>query len=217
MKLSENELQQLAAHLKCPDGDEGLKVAEMMNSSNANVIAKSIKALNISTGDTILEAGPGNAAHVSAIIGSVPEIVYEGIDISPTMVKEAQERYKLYGNINFRLSGSGEIPFENSFFTKALTVNTIYFWEDARAYANEIARVLKKGGLAVIGFRPKNIMEKMPFTKYGFTMFEPEDVRELMAGAGLEFVSETIENEYFTAPNGNEIESGFAVSVFKKV
>ena len=41
----------------------------------------------------------------------------------------------------------------------------------------EIHRVLKPGGKFYTGIRDKESMKKMPFTEFGFTMYDEEDWR----------------------------------------
>ena len=40
----------------------------------------------------------------------------------------------------------------------------------------EIKRILKPNGEFVLAFIPKNTMEKIPFSKYGFELYENEDL-----------------------------------------
>ena len=90
MKLSDAELQQLAAQLSNPKGEKGIQVAEMMNFTNSGLISKAIELLNITNENRILEIGPGNGSHVGSIIKN-ENTVYYGIDISETMIAEAKK------------------------------------------------------------------------------------------------------------------------------
>ncbi|MEL1245910.1 methyltransferase domain-containing protein [Flavobacterium sp. DGU11] len=212
--LSETELEELAAQLRCPDGENGLKVGEMMNFTNSNMIAKAIVGLHLTEGDEILEIGPGNGMHTKEIIYSAEEINYRGIDISPAMVKEAQKRNKGLSTVSFQLTDGEKIPYGECRFSKILTTNTVYFWNDPHAYANEIARVLKPGGIAVIGFIPESTMRHIPFAKYGFTLYDIETVARLMETAGLEVVSVNTEKEFVTSER--QIEREFVIFTAKK-
>ncbi|AWH86483.1 class I SAM-dependent methyltransferase [Flavobacterium album] len=215
-QLSETELQELAAQLRCPNGEDGLKVGEMMNFTNSNMIAKAIESLHLTDGDDVLEIGPGNGMHVKEIIYSGEEINYRGIDISPDMVKEAQKRNKGLSAVAFQLADGETIPYGESRFDKVLTTNTIYFWKDPQAYASEIARVLKPGGMVSIGFIPKSTMQHIPFAKYGFTLYDVETVKGLMATAGLEAISAVTEKEFVTGGSGQQIEREFVIFTAKK-
>lgn len=217
MKLSETELQELAQQLRCPDGDNGLKTAEMMNFTNSNIISKTIESLNLKNDDAVLEIGPGNGAHIKEVIQAAANIEYKGIDISETMVAESQKINADYDNVSFRLTDGEHIPFSENQFDKIFTCNTIYFWKDPQDYANEIARVLKEHGTVCIGFIPKSTMQKIPFAKYGFTLYDIETVTGLMETSGLIVVSAITDTEMVMGNNGQEIEREFVVLTAKKI
>jgi ubiquinone/menaquinone biosynthesis C-methylase UbiE len=216
MKLSETELQELARQLRCPDGDNGLKVGEMMNFTNSNIITKTIASLGLKDLDSVLEIGPGNGAHVKDII-AVANVAYFGIDISETMVAEAEKRNSDSYNASFRHTDGEHIPFSENHFDAVFTCNTIYFWKDPQDYANEIARVLKANGVVSIGFIPKSTMEKIPFAKYGFTLYDTETVSSLINNAGLTVTSTLTDTEMVLSNNGEQIEREFVILIAKKL
>lgn len=206
MKLSETELEQLARQLRCPDGTDGIKVAEMMNFTNSNIISKAIDSLQVKPNDIILEIGPGNARHVKDIIRKAENINYYGIDISETMVAEARKLNQGISNAHFTLSDGATIPFKDSYFNKVFTVNTIYFWENPAAYVNEISRVLQSGGMLSIGFIPKSTMKHIPFAKYGFTLYDIETVRGILKANGFIDIDAITETELIKNNSGENIE-----------
>jgi len=211
MKLTETQLQQLAAQLRCPDGEGGLKVAEMMTVTNANIINKTIASLDLNTTDSILEIGPGNANHVKAISAIADGAKYVGIDISPAMIAEATRLNAGLANVNFLLTDGNSIPFGDSQFNKLFTANTIYFWQHPQDYANEIARVLQPGGLAAIAFIPKSTMQYIPFAKFGFTLYDAETVANLLTSAGLTVIDTILKTEFVTSNSGEKIEREFVI------
>jgi len=206
MKLTETELQELARQLRCPEGDDGVKVGEMMNFTNSNIILKTIESLNPGNGDTILEIGPGNGSHVKDIIKAGSAVIYHGIDISPTMINEAQKLNAGLKHVSFHLSDGTSIPFENNTFDRIFTTNTIYFWKSPKAYIKEIARVLKPGGVLSIGFIPKSTMEKIPFAKFGFTIYDAQMVTELLEYAGFIIEDILADTEFVLSNTGEKIE-----------
>ncbi|MES2485270.1 MAG: methyltransferase domain-containing protein, partial [Bacteroidota bacterium] len=104
------------------------------------------------------------------------------------------------------LTDGKTIPFGNAVFSQVATANTIYFWEDPQAYATEIARVMKPGGILAIGFIPKSTMQHIPFAKYGFTLYDAEDVTKLLALSGLEVQHIELNSEFVTSNSGEQIE-----------
>ena len=89
------------------------------------------------------------------------------------------------GHLELACAGAEALPYEADRFTKACTVNTIYFWPDASVPLKELARVLRPGGRLVVSFSPPAAIEKLPGTKHGFTLREPEEVARLLEEAGF--------------------------------
>jgi SAM-dependent methyltransferase len=57
-------------------------------------------------------------------------------------------------------------------FDRIFCINVIYFWDDPAAHLREVRRVLKPGGTFTAVFRTRAAMVKMPFTQFGFAMYE---------------------------------------------
>jgi len=144
--MKDTELKALAKHLSCPTGEEGRKVGELMSTSNADMIRRSIDSLLIQKDENVLEIGHGNAVHVPDIFRWTKMVHYTGLEISETMNLEAKyQNQDLYakGVADFLIYDGESIPFEHGTFDKVLTVNTIYFWKEPMEFLKEIYRVLK--------------------------------------------------------------------------
>lgn len=193
-KWSEQDLEQIASQLSCPEGEEGIKTAQRMARTNDQMTLETIKALNLTAGDHVLEIGPGNGNHVKSLMQMAERIQYSGVDISETMVTAAEElnvALTTTGRVNFSLTTADQLNFDADTFDKIFSVNTIYFWEDSEAYAREILRVLKTGGIFSLGFASRDFMEGLPFTKYRFNLYDKVAVEHLLTKAGfsvLEFI-----------------------------
>lgn len=216
MKLSEKELQELAGQLRCPEGNEGRQVGEMMNAVNGNMIIKAIESLQLKANDKVLEIGPGNGSHVKDILNAGEGIVYQVIDISQTMVAEAQKLNSGLQGISFTVTDGKSIPFDAAQFDKIVTTNTIYFWENPQSYASEIARVLNQSGLLSIGFIPSSTMQYLPFAKYGFTQYDVEAAGKLLTVAGMEITGAETHTEFVPTINGEQVEREFVIFTAKK-
>jgi hypothetical protein len=80
------------------------------------------------------------------------------------------------------------LPFTDGRFNKAITVNTVYFWKSLTAGFSELHRVLGPSGLVVIGFLPKEFMDRMNMPKDIFTSRTPEELVAEMSSAGFKNV-----------------------------
>lgn len=216
---SEEELKEIASQLGNPDGSAGVKTGERMYHSNANMIRFGINSLEIKSGDNILEIGPGNGAHVSSIIEISNSVRYHGVDISETMVQEANklnENLVTAGEVSFTLSDGKVLGFANDTFDKIFTVNTVYFWTDPVAFAREIHRVLKPGGIFSLIFSDKSFMQQLPFTKFGFQLYDRKLAEQLLAEADFSLF-QTIEELEMTKSNlGEDVERPVIAVVAKK-
>ena len=180
-------LKAIAAQLRCPSGEQGIQTGLRMQQNNDNMIRSAIAALDLQDDERILEIGPGRAHHLSSILDKLPTVSYSGIDISETMIKEACELNKQYcesGQATFDLTDGETIPFEEDTFAKGFTVNTIYFWSDPLTYLEEIKRVMRPGGIFCIALATKDFMQALPFTQFGFTLYDEAMVQELASEAG---------------------------------
>ncbi|MEI9958227.1 MAG: class I SAM-dependent methyltransferase [Ferruginibacter sp.] len=194
--MDEQALQQLAAQLRKPTGEAGIKTGEWMNRGNEAINLDTFKILNAEDGDTILEIGMGNGFFVKEIIQKHNSIKYTGCDFSEAMIAEAEKintEFVTKGRANFVLSDIASLPFADASFNKIFTINTIYFWEDAKKILSEIKRVLQPKGKFIVALRPKRQMQHYPFIKYGFSLFSKEEVMELLTQNGFTTI-QTIEN-----------------------
>lgn len=75
-----------------------------------------------------------------------------GIDISSYIVKKAKENFKKQNlKHNFSVADIRKLPYKNNSFDYIYTVGTIEHVPDYNIALNEIHRVLKKHGIAIIG------------------------------------------------------------------
>ena len=183
---SEEELRNIARQLRQPEGEHGIKTGEMMNVSNIEMTNSAIDALNLCDEETVLEIGHGNGGHIANLLSKALHLKYVGADISETIITEAKRiNTDFIGQVDFKLTNGISLPFSDAQFDKIFSVNTIYFWENPAAYLLDIKRVLKPGGSFVLCFADKSFMEKLPFTKYGFILYDLDAIIALLQEAGF--------------------------------
>lgn len=198
----------MASQLRQPSGDDGIKTGEWMSEGNKTIILDTLNVLNAEPSDRILEIGMGNGHFVSEIVSKAPDISYCGCDFSEVMVIESRKNNREWiakQQAEFIHTDGVSLPFEDQIFTKIITVNTLYFWEDRQAVLEEFKRVLKTNGSLIIGFRPKRLMENIPFTRFGFNLFSKEDAVDLMTENGFEVLSVAENTEPAFDLNGKQI------------
>jgi ubiquinone/menaquinone biosynthesis C-methylase UbiE len=180
-----------ASQLRNPSGFFGRTVmARFFNRSNAAINQLTMRSLMLEPADRVLEVGFGSGDLISHMAPVLTEGFIHGVDFSPAMVEVSEKRLASLvraKRVELRCASAEALPYGDDEFTKACTVNTIYFWPDPTVSLSELARVLRGGGRLVVGFSPAASMRKMPkrVTQHGFTLYEPDDLRRLLEAAGF--------------------------------
>ncbi len=187
MKFTEAEIQEIEKQLSCPSGANGVEMGQNMNQSNIGMIHDTIEQLELQSHQRVLELGPGNGIHLERILHSANNLSYQGLEISTTMLEEAQRINKNFldnQQAQFHLYDGQHLPFSDQSFDRIMTVNTLYFWQKPKELLLEIYRVLQPGGLAIISYAQKDFMEKLPFVRDKFKKYNNQDVNDLIHAIG---------------------------------
>lgn len=84
------------------------------------------------------------------------------------------------------LCGSvGSLPWADGSFDRALSVNSLYYWEDLSEALLEIAGVLRPGGVLVLGLREKQAVDRLGIERFGFHSPDLPHLVDLLAQVGL--------------------------------
>ena len=176
----------IARQLSRPTGLFGRIMGRLMNRHNAKLNSYAVRQLELTPSDRVLEVGFGGGVSLPSLIASAAFV--GGVDRSRDMVRRAKAMFSeavSAGRADFREGNVEELPFEASSFGKVCTVNTIYFWSSLDAGFAEIRRVLLPGGRVVVGFVPKERMDRMGMPADIFTSRAPNDVVAALRKAGF--------------------------------
>ncbi len=102
----------------------------------------------MSPDDNVLDVGCGAGWLERLLSERVPDGRVVGMDISDEMVHRARRNYVALENTMFVIGGVDEIPWDANFFTRAISVESAYYWPDPARGLREILRVLREGGSA---------------------------------------------------------------------
>jgi len=217
--MDNEELKTLAAQLRFPSGSKGIQVSDMMHESNANMIRQTIKSLELSPNEEVLELGHGNAGHLHYLFEIEKSALYYGLEISELMHSEAKHINKSFVDQKqayFFLYDGAEMPFGDDYFDKGYTVNTLYFWAEPVKVLMEIYRVMKPAGLFTITFAQKKSMELLPFTKFDFELYDTEKAERLIQQTPFEIVHVENQVELLKSKSGESIQREFTLITLKK-
>ena len=176
----------IARQLSRPTGVLGRVVGRLMNRHNARMNAFVVEQLDLTSADRVLEVGFGGGVTLPSLIATASYVA--GVDRSPVMVQRANANFAeavSAGCAEFRHGSVEALPFGAATFGKACTVNTIYFWTSLSVGFAELYRVLSPGGRLVVGFLPKEWMDRMRFPSDIFTSRTAEDVIGTLTQAGF--------------------------------
>lgn len=179
----------IAAQLRRPSGLFGRHVvARILNRGNASMNVLTAKLLALAADDHVLEVGFGGGDLIARMHPVVTRGRIVGVDFSPAMTALCERRFSTMvraERVALHCASVDALPFASEEFTKAATVNTIYFWPDPVAALAEVHRTLRPGGRIVVAFNPPATASKLAYTQHGFTLYEPDQVRALLHEAGF--------------------------------
>jgi SAM-dependent methyltransferase len=182
----------IARQLRKPSGIFGRTIiARRLRRLNVSINRATLAALSLELDDRVLEVGFGPGDLLGAMTPQVPEGSVSGVDFSPDMVALCERRFKRViraGRLDLKCADVADLPFADGCFTKACTVNTIYFWPDPADALRELHRVLADGGRLVVAFSPRETMQDVAVARHGFTLHDAEQVAAMMRDAGYRSV-----------------------------
>src|SRR2546427_6818910 len=107
-----------------------------------------LELMDLQSDDNVLDIGCGFGWLSRLIAERVCEGRVVGIDVSDEMVRRARKKCVEHGQVMFVLGSVDEIPWDNNFFTKAISLESAYYWPQPAQGVREIFRVLREGGSA---------------------------------------------------------------------
>jgi SAM-dependent methyltransferase len=176
-----------------PSGWLGEIVARVMAFDTAHANRVAVERLAIQPGEVALEIGCGHGRTL-ARIAQAPCGFLAGIDPSEVMVRLARRRLLRWieaGRAEVSLAASSAIPYPDARFDATFAVHVLYFWKDPIADLREIRRVLRPGGRALLGYRPRDAeaLAALPATVY--SLRSVDETEGLLAKAGFAAIRST--------------------------
>lgn len=179
MPINEHIAEQFAN----PHGIGGRLVMRVMNRQNAQMYEATEALIHPQDGDTILDIGCGNGIVLERIARTC-NCHLIGTDISEDALKTA--KHKLAGaNAQLLRCPVNDMSLEDATVDKALTINTMYFWDDLASGFAEAFRVLKPGSIFIGTHYTNRSLESYSHTQFGYRMHAEEEVLLAAKNAGF--------------------------------
>lgn len=173
----------IAKQFANPRGIGGRIVMAVMNRQNAQMYEATERFLRPRNDDTILDIGCGNGIMLERIDHAC-DCRLIGTDISEDALEIAKCR--LAGtNVELLRCPVDDMLLEDATVDKALTINTMYFWEDLTSGFEEIARVLKPEGIFIGTHYTNRALESYSHTQFGYRMRTEQEVVSAAEIAGF--------------------------------
>ena len=105
--------------------------------------------------DRIIEIGSGTGKLIYKMAKEIENGFVEGVDFSKEMVSIARKRNTnciAEGKVKIVEGNFDNMPYETEKFSKACSVNTLYFWPSPAHTAKKIADILKHDGKLILAF-----------------------------------------------------------------
>jgi arsenite methyltransferase len=121
---------------------------ESMEHDHWPIAKPALELMQIAETDSILDVGCG-AGWLSRILARrVPRGRVVGMDISDEMIHHARKAGVRQENLAFVVGSVEQIPWEQDFFNRIITVESSYYWPRPAEGVGELYRVAAQGGSA---------------------------------------------------------------------
>ncbi|MFT4119628.1 class I SAM-dependent methyltransferase [Bradyrhizobium sp.] len=197
-----------ARQLANPEGAIGLALAEWLNDTNRQATTELIRLLAVEAGHRVLEIGFGNGRAVPIVMAQAADVHYAGVDISPTMVAEARDFNAALvqaGRAGFDLASSHAMPFDTGSFDRVFAIGVVHFWAEPLASLAEVRRVLRPGGLMLMGCLAPEGAPDFAQVEYGFHLRAAPEWDDLCRSSGFADVDVRLLEISQSVPGGSPI------------
>ncbi|HZQ91651.1 MAG TPA: class I SAM-dependent methyltransferase [Terriglobales bacterium] len=124
---------------------------EEMERHHLDITEKTIRQMELRAGERVLDlgCGAGWASRILArLVGDGPEGFGQvvGLDISDEMIRRARAASRDFDNLMFVWGSAQQIPWEENFFDKVLSVESFYYYPEQERVLAELFRVMAPRG-----------------------------------------------------------------------
>jgi SAM-dependent methyltransferase len=181
-------LRWLASQFARPSGPAGrLLIGPWLDRISRRANRLAIARLAPREGERILEIGFGGGALLALLLEAEPAKLFAA-DASEAMVRRARRRFSSDvrgGGLDVLHSRVEALPLPDRTLDAAVSVSSLYFWDDLAAAMRELARLLRPGGRLVLVWESPQMLRRWPGHVHGFNAYDAPDLVAAGAAAGL--------------------------------
>ena len=128
---------------------------EEMERHHISITEQTLALMNLQPGERVLDLGCGagwaSRLIARAVAGTDKPGQVIGLDVSDEMIRRARAGSRDHDNAMFVVGSAQQIPWEENFFDKVLSVESFYYYADQERALAELFRVMKpKGELFIL-------------------------------------------------------------------
>ena len=128
---------------------------EEMEAHHLSITEQTLALMNLKPGERVLDLGCGagwaSRLMAKAIADDDKPGQVVGLDVSDEMIRRARAGSTAYDNVMFVVGSAQQIPWEENFFDKVLSVESFYYYADQERALAELFRVIApKGKLYIL-------------------------------------------------------------------
>lgn len=177
----------IAKQFASPKGIGGRVISFVMNHQNRPLYDETIRLLSLSGSDNVLDIGCGNG-FVMNLLANRHAATFAGIDPSDEIIVAAKRRNRRHiknKKMSFACQDVSAMAFAAETFSKAYTINTVYFWANLAQPMQEIWRVLKPGGVFINTLYTNKALASFSHTQFGYKRYEAQQLVKAGTDAGF--------------------------------
>lgn len=175
-------------NMRKPKGKLGQIQLKSMNKEHTPVSLWGLKHLDIKGDDVILDIGCGGGININRMAKHAKKVY--GVDYSMDSVKVSREvnRQEIYdGKVEVVHGDVQSLPFDDETFDVVTAFETVYFWPNIEKCFGEVKRVLKPGGIFLIGTESNgsdNIPMKISEKLINMTVYNDKELCQYLENNG---------------------------------
>ena len=192
-------------NMRKPKGKLGKIQLKSMNKEHTPVSLWGLKHLDIQDDDIVLDIGCGGGININRMSKNAKKVY--GVDYSIESVNLSREvnRQEIYdGKVEILKGNVQDLPFEDNTFDIVTAFETVYFWPNIEKSFGEVKRVLKPGGIFLIGMESNgndNLTMKISEKLINMTVYNDEEITEFLKNNGYSQITVCLRD----AKNSEEI------------